>query len=105
MSVAETIPRFEMRGIRRTFPGVVALDDVSFACAAGEVHALCGENGAGKSTLMKILGGVYQPEAGEIRIDGRPVRFHHPLEARRLGISIVHQEPSLLPDRTVADNI
>jgi ribose transport system ATP-binding protein len=103
--MTEAAPRFEMLGIRRTFPGVVALDDVSFACAAGEVHALCGENGAGKSTLMKILGGVYQPDAGEIRIDGQPVRLHHPLEARRLGISIVHQELSLLPDRTVADNI
>jgi ribose transport system ATP-binding protein len=100
-----TPPRFEMRGIRRSFPGVVALDDVSFSCAAGEVHALCGENGAGKSTLIKILGGVYQPEAGEIRIDGGPVRFHHPLAARRLGISIIHQELSLLPERTVAENI
>jgi ribose transport system ATP-binding protein len=98
-------PRLEMRGIRRSFPGVVALDDVSFSCAAGEIHALCGENGAGKSTLMKILGGVYQPEAGEIRIDGVAVRFHHPIEARRLGISIIHQELSLLPDRSVAENI
>jgi ribose transport system ATP-binding protein len=103
--VSEFAPRFEMRGIRRTFPGVVALDDVSFACAAGEVHALCGENGAGKSTLIKILGGVYQPDAGEIRIDGVPVRFHHPIESRRLGISIIHQELSLLPERTVAENI
>jgi len=103
--VSEPAPRLEMRGIRRSFPGVMALDDVSFACAAGEVHALCGENGAGKSTLMKILGGVYQPEAGEIRIDDQPVRFHHPLEARRLGISIIHQELSLLPERSVAENI
>jgi len=103
--VNDAPPRFEMRGIRRSFPGVVALDDVSFACAAGEVHALCGENGAGKSTLIKILGGVYQPEAGEIRIDGVPVRFHHPVEARRLGISIIHQELSLLPQRTVAENV
>jgi ribose transport system ATP-binding protein len=103
--MTDEAPRLEMRGIRRTFPGVIALDDVSFFCAAGEVHALCGENGAGKSTLMKILGGVYQPEIGEIRIDGVPVRFHHPVEARHLGISIIHQELSLLPDRTVAENI
>ena len=98
-------PRLAMQNIRKAFPGVLALDDVSFDCAVGEVHALCGENGAGKSTLMKILGGVYRPEAGEIRVDGVPIRFHHPLEARRLGISIIHQELSLLPDRTVAENI
>jgi ribose transport system ATP-binding protein len=98
-------PRLAMQNIRKAFPGVLALDDVSFDCAAGEVHALCGENGAGKSTLMKILGGVYQHEAGEIRVDGLPIRFHHPFEARRLGISIIHQELSLLPDRTVAENI
>jgi len=104
MTIGAT-PRFEMRGIRRTFPGVVALDDVSFSCAAGEVHALCGENGAGKSTLMKVLGGVYQPDAGTILLDGKPVRFHHPLEARQQGISIIHQELSLLPDRTIAENI
>ncbi len=103
--MSEAPPRFEMLGIRRSFPGVVALDNVSFACAAGEVHALCGENGAGKSTLIKILGGVQLPDAGEIRIDGVPVHFHHPLEARRRGISIIHQELSLLPDRSVAENI
>jgi ribose transport system ATP-binding protein len=98
-------PRLAMKDIRKAFPGVLALDDVSFSCEAGEIHALCGENGAGKSTLMKILGGVYHPEAGEIRIDGRPVQFNHPVEARRLGVSIIHQELSLLPDRTVAENI
>ncbi len=105
LSMAEAAPRFEMRGIRRTFPGVVALDDVSFSCAAGEVHALCGENGAGKSTLIKVLGGVHQPDAGTILLDGKPVRLNHPLEARRHGISIIHQELSLLPERSVADNI
>ncbi len=98
-------PRLTMRSIRMSFPGVLALDDVSFDCAAGEVHALCGENGAGKSTLIKILGGVYQPEAGEILIDGQAVSFHHPIEARHLGISIIHQELNLLPQRTVAENI
>jgi ribose transport system ATP-binding protein len=99
------IPRFEMRDIRRSFPGVVALDGVDLSCARGEVHALCGENGAGKSTLMKILGGVYPPDSGEIRIDGARVQLHHPLAARRAGISIIHQELSVLPHRSVADNI
>jgi ribose transport system ATP-binding protein len=95
----------EMRNITKTFPGVRALDDVSFGCARGEVHALCGENGAGKSTLIKILGGVYQPDAGRIQIDGRDVAFSHPVAARKAGISIIHQELSLLPNRTVAENI
>jgi len=95
----------EMRNITKTFPGVVALDDVSFGCARGEVHALCGENGAGKSTLIKILGGVYQPDAGSIQINGRETVFSHPVAARRAGISIIHQELSLLPYRTVAENV
>ena len=95
----------EMHNITKSFPGVLALDDVSFGCARGEVHALCGENGAGKSTLIKILGGVYQPDAGAIRIDGRSVTFSHPVAARKAGVSIIHQELSLLPYRTVAENI
>ena len=96
---------FAMEGIDKSFPGVKALDGVSFACAAGEVHALVGENGAGKSTLIKILSGVYQADAGRIVIEGREVRFGHPLEAIRAGISVIYQEFSLLPDRTVAENI
>ena len=95
----------EMRNITKTFPGVVALDDVSFGCAPGEIHALCGENGAGKSTLIKILGGAYQPDSGGIQINGRDVVFSHPVAARRAGISIIHQELSLLPYRTVAENV
>ena len=95
----------EMRSITKTFPGVRALDDVSFGSARGEVHALCGENGAGKSTLIKILGGVYRPDSGSIRLDGREVGFSHPAAARRSGVSIIHQELSLLPYRTVAENI
>src|SRR5690242_7201014 len=95
----------EMLNIAKSFPGVRALDGVSFDCAAGEVHALCGETGAGKSTLIKILGGVYQPDGGSIRIEGRDVAFAHPLAARRAGISIIHQELGLLPERTVAENI
>src|SRR5688500_14283245 len=92
---------FEMRGISKTFPGVKALDDVSFACRAGEVHALVGENGAGKSTLIKILSGAYQPDNGTLVIGGEPVRFAHPVEALRAGISVIYQEFSLLPNRTV----
>ncbi len=69
------------------------------------MHAICGENGAGKSTLIKILGGVYQPDAGALRLAGEPVTFAHPVAARRAGIGIVHQELSLLPDRSVAENI
>ena len=95
----------EMLNIVKTFPGVRALDDVSFGCARGEVHALCGENGAGKSTLIKVLGGIYPPDAGRIRLEGREVSFSHPVAARRVGVSIIHQELSLLPFRTVAENI
>ncbi|MGI9520067.1 MAG: sugar ABC transporter ATP-binding protein, partial [Hyphomicrobiaceae bacterium] len=98
-------PVFEMRHIRKAFPGVVALDDVSFDCQEGEVHALVGENGAGKSTLMKILSGAYEADSGSITIDGRAVRFSHPVEALRAGISVIHQEFALLPDRSVSENI
>ena len=95
----------EMRGIGKAFNAVSALDAVDFDCRAGEVHVICGENGAGKSTLMKVLGGSYRADTGEILLEGRPVRFQHPRAARAAGISIVHQELSLLPFRTVAENI
>ena len=95
----------EMDGISKSFPGVRALQGVSFDCRPGEVHAICGENGAGKSTLIKILGGIYQPDAGALRIAGAPAVFPHPVAARRAGIGIIHQELSLLPDRSVAQNI
>ena len=95
----------EMVNITKSFPGVRALDDVTFACVKGEVHALCGENGAGKSTLMKILGGAYQPDSGRILLDGRAVAFSHPAAARKAGISVIHQELSLLPHRSVVENV
>jgi ribose transport system ATP-binding protein len=98
-------PRLQMRGIAKSFSGTPALTNVSFSCCAAEVHALCGENGAGKTTLMKILGGQYSPDAGEILIDGKAVRFAVPAEAARAGIGVVQQELSILPDRTVAQNI
>jgi ribose transport system ATP-binding protein len=94
-----------MRGIRKSFPGVLALDDVAFECCAGEVHAVVGENGAGKSTLMKILAGVHQPDSGEIFIQGSSVRIASPHEAQELGISIIYQELNLLPDLNVAQNV
>ncbi|HEY8497314.1 MAG TPA: sugar ABC transporter ATP-binding protein [Limnochordales bacterium] len=98
-------PILEMQGITKRFPGVVALDGVSFDVRPGEVHALVGENGAGKSTLMKILGGVYAPDEGTLLLDGRPISFSHPWEAQQQGISIIYQEFNLLPYRTVAENI
>jgi ribose transport system ATP-binding protein len=98
-------PVLEMQRISKTFGPIRVLDQISMSSWAGEVHALCGENGAGKSTLMKILSGAYQPNGGAILIEGRPMRFSHPVEARRAGIGVIHQELSLLPHRTVAENI
>jgi simple sugar transport system ATP-binding protein len=95
----------ELRGITKRFPGVVANDDVSFDLRKGEVHALLGENGAGKSTLMNILYGLYHPDEGEIRMNGRPVRINSPREAIDLGIGMVHQHFMLIPVMTVAENI
>ena len=92
-------------GIRKEFPGVLALDDVQLRIRPGTVHALMGENGAGKSTLMKILSGVIQPTTGQIILDGQPVHFANANEARDRGISIIHQELSLAPNLSVRDNI
>ncbi len=92
-------------GLCKSFPGVRALDRCQFELLAGEVHALVGENGAGKSTLMKVLSGVYQKDAGEIRIDGRPVEIRDPRSARDLGIGIVHQELNLMNHLSAAQNI
>ena len=94
-----------MRGICKQFPGVVALDDVALELQAGEVHVLLGENGAGKSTLVKILSGAIEKDAGEIRLAGRPVEISGPDHARRLGISIIYQELTLVPHLSVAENI
>jgi simple sugar transport system ATP-binding protein len=95
----------EMRGIRKEFPGVVANDDVSFDVRRGEVHALLGENGAGKSTLMNILYGLYKPDAGEIRVKGKPVSFGSASDAIEAGIGMVHQHFMLIPVMTVAENV
>jgi len=99
------VPLLEMRGISKRFPGVIALDNVSLTVRPGEVVALCGENGAGKSTLMKILGGVHQPDAGEILLDGSPVRIHNVNDAIRLGIAFIHQELNVLGNLDVAANV
>ena len=94
-----------MRGIVKRFPGVLALNGVSLDVRAGEVHVLLGENGAGKSTLTKTIAGVYAPDAGEIRLDGRAVRLRNPHDAQASGISTIHQEFNLAPDITVAENV
>ena len=95
----------EARGVSKSFPGVRALDNVDFAVRPGEVHALCGENGAGKSTLMKVLAGNQAPDAGEIRFHGTPVTLQSPLDAKRRGILLIHQEISLVQQMSVAENI
>ncbi|SCF62098.1 sugar ABC transporter ATP-binding protein [Streptomyces sp. Ncost-T10-10d] len=95
----------EARSVSKQFPGVVALDDVSFSLRAGETHALVGENGAGKSTLIKVLTGVYQPDGGELRLSGQRVRFARPFEAQQAGISTIYQEVNLVPLMSVARNI
>jgi ribose transport system ATP-binding protein len=94
-----------MRGISKRFPGVIALDKVSLEVGKGEVVALCGENGAGKSTLMKILGGVYQPDAGEISLEGQPVKIGNVTDAIERGIAFIHQELNVLDNLDVAANV
>lgn len=91
--------------ISKSFPGVRALDDVSFEAKEGTVHALCGENGAGKSTLLKILSGVYQADGGQIVMGGHPALFHSPIEAIHAGIAVIYQELHLVPEMSVAENI
>jgi ribose transport system ATP-binding protein len=94
-----------MRGICKIFPGVVALDEVDFELRRGEVHVLAGENGAGKSTLMKILGGVFGRDRGQILIDGRPVEIASPRSSKALGVSVIYQEFNLIPHLSAAENI
>ena len=98
-------PLLSMSGITKRFPGVIALQGVQLRLDGGEVLALMGENGAGKSTLMKILGGAYQPDEGELRIDGRPVVFRGIRDAKAHGIALIHQELMLVPQLDVAANI
>jgi ribose transport system ATP-binding protein len=99
------VPLFELRGISKSFPGVRALDDVSFAIWPGEVHMLLGENGAGKSSLMKVLCGAYSADSGEFFLDGRKVEIKSAADARKLGIAVIFQEFSLVPYLDIAQNI
>ena len=101
------VPLLHMQAITKDFPGVRALDNVSFEVRPGEIHALCGENGAGKSTLIKILGGVYPygTYEGQLYINGNEQQFHTVRDAERAGIAIIHQELALIPEMTVAENI
>jgi ribose transport system ATP-binding protein len=98
-------PLLEMRDISKRFPGVVALDQVCLSVGKGEVLALCGENGAGKSTLMKVLGGVYQPDDGELFVDGKPVKISGVTDSMALGIAFIHQELNVLDNLDIAANI
>ena len=102
---AVVAPVLEIRGVSKRFDATQALDDVSLALYAGEIHALLGENGAGKSTLIKIITGVHQPDRGELLLAGRPVTIRSAAEAQRLGVAAIYQEPLLFPDLNVAENI
>jgi inositol transport system ATP-binding protein len=104
-AAAVSHPLFELCHVSKAFPGVAALDDVSLELRRGTVHALMGENGAGKSTLMKIVAGVCPPDAGELRLEGRSVRFDSPRAALAHGIAMIHQELNLMPSMSVAENI
>ena len=98
-------PVLTLRGIRKEYPGVVALDGVDLELHAGEVHVLLGENGAGKSTLMKIISGAVPRDAGEILVNGAPADIANPRDAQMLGIGIIYQEFNLIPHLTAGENI
>ena len=104
-AIGAATPLLEVRGIGKRFGAVAALQDVSFDVRPGEVHALVGENGAGKSTLLAIVNGLQQPDEGELFLLGRPTRLAGPLQARRSGLALVHQELALCPNMTVAENL
>lgn len=105
MNATQPVPAIEFLQVTKKFPGVVALDGVSFAVGQGAFHAICGENGAGKSTLMKILSGVLTDYEGEIRINGEVARFTSTRDAEQCGVSIIHQELNLVEELSVAANI
>ncbi len=98
-------PRAALAGVSKRFAATQALQDVSLELVSGEIHGLVGENGAGKSTIVKVFAGIHQPDAGTVVLDGRPALIHGPAQARSLGIAVVHQEPRLFPDLTVAENV
>jgi ABC-type sugar transport system ATPase subunit len=102
---AATADAIRFESITKTFGGVTALSDVSFSIRRGECHGLMGENGAGKSTLGKILAGIHRPDSGGIEIDGKPIAFYSPADARAAGVGMVHQELAFCPDLSVAENL
>src|SRR3569833_486443 len=95
----------EVHDVTKSFGAVAAVQGVSFPLYAGEAHALVGENGAGKSTIVKMLAGVHRPDTGTLVVDGAPVEFHGPADAKAAGIAVIYQEPTLFPDLSVAENI
>ena len=95
----------ELSGITKSFPGVIANDDINLVVKQGEIHAICGENGAGKSTLMKILYGMIQPDAGEMKVNGETISFTSPVEAIKAGIGMVHQHFMLADQLSVLENL
>ncbi|WP_326624922.1 MULTISPECIES: sugar ABC transporter ATP-binding protein [unclassified Streptomyces] len=101
----ETTPVLALEGVSKSFGAVRALRGVSLRLYAGEAHALAGENGAGKSTLIKALAGVHRPDTGKVLLDGEPVEFQGPADARDAGVAVIYQEPTLFPDLSVAENI
>jgi rhamnose transport system ATP-binding protein len=105
MTRPDITPLVEARGVAKSFGAVAAVRGCSLPLYAGEVHALVGENGAGKSTIVKMLAGVYRPDAGELLMGGEEVVFHGPGDAKAAGIAVIYQEPTLFPDLSVAENI
>ncbi|GBE21849.1 MAG TPA: sugar ABC transporter ATP-binding protein [Actinobacteria bacterium] len=103
--MSSSVPLLEAENVTKRFPGILALDHLSFKVRAGEIHALVGENGAGKSTLIKVLTGLYSPDEGTIEIDGKPTVFHSTRDAMACGIALVPQERMLIPAMSVAENI
>src|SRR4051794_38471779 len=111
-SVAATFDRsaprpalLEVRAVTKSFGAVAAVQGVSFALHPGEAHGLVGENGAGKSTIVKMLAGVYRPDTGTLAVNGEPIEFAGPADAKSAGIAVIYQEPTLFPDLSVAENI
>jgi len=98
-------PLLSLRGVTKRYGGVHALGGVDFSLRAGEIHALLGENGAGKSTLINVLGGLVRPDSGTVEVNGRRVEIRHVTDADRLGIRVIHQELSLAPNLSVAENL
>ena len=98
-------PLLALKGLTKRFGGVTALDGVDFTLSAGEIHGLLGENGAGKSTLINVLGGVVRPDSGTVEVDGHRVEIRDVADADRLGIRVIHQELSLAPNLSVAENL